>query len=126
MCIRDRFKAAEACERAGNTDKAGSLYAKAAEGGHAGAQCRLGDACEYGQLGLKIDIDMALMWFKKAAGGGDLDAQCRPGDAYKYGKLGLNIDIEMALMWFKKAAEGGEARAKKYSLMPTSMARRAS
>ena len=64
-----QFKAAEACERAGNTDKAGSLYAKAAEGGHAGAQCRLGCAYEYGLLGLKIDIEMALMWHKKAAGG---------------------------------------------------------
>ena len=104
-------KAAEACERAGNTVQAGPLYAKAAEGGHAGAQCRLGDAYEYGQLGLKIDIDMALMWFKKAAGGGDLDAQCRLGDAYEDGQLGLMIDIEMALMWFKKAAEGGNGDA---------------
>ena len=55
------------------------MYAKAAEGGHAGAQCRLGDANEFGQLGLKIDIDMALMWFKEAAKGGDLDAQWRLG-----------------------------------------------
>ena len=56
------------------------MYTKAAEGSHAGAQCR-GDVYEVGQLGSKIDIEMALMWFKKAAEGGDLDAQWRFGDS---------------------------------------------
>jgi TPR repeat protein len=39
-------------------------HRKAADGGHAGAQCRLA-----------IDLQVALMWFKKAAEGGDNDAQ---------------------------------------------------
>ena len=99
-----QFIAAEACERAGNTVQAASLYAKAAEGGHAGAQCRLGGAYEAGQLGSKIDIEMALMWFKKAAEGGDKYAQWRLVEAYEEGELGLQTDMKKALQW-RTAAE---------------------
>ena len=56
-------------------------FKKAAEGGDADAQSRLGNAYEDGLLGPKIDIEMALMWFKKAAEGVDIYAQWRLGKA---------------------------------------------
>ena len=68
----------------------------AANLGHAEAQCRLGDAYEYGQLGLKIDIDMALMWFKKAAEGGNITSQWRLGVAYEDGGLGVVTNFKTA------------------------------
>ena len=40
---------------------------KAAEGGHAGAQVRLGKACEYGELTLATDLEAARTCYRDAA-----------------------------------------------------------
>ena len=90
-------KEAEACELAGNIVQAGALYTTAADNGHARAQWQLGYAYEDGLLGLKIDFEMALIWFKKAAAGGgnvfSRDAQFRLGKAHEFGELTLAIDL---------------------------------
>ena len=79
------------------------MYTTAADNGHARAQWQLGYAYEDGLLGLKIDIEMALIWFKKAAAeGGNVfsrDAQFRLGKAHEFGELTLAIDLEAARTW---------------------------
>ena len=70
-------------------------------------QFRLGQAHEFGEGNVAIDLEVARSCYQDPAEVGDLDAQCRLGFAYVYGSLGLKIDFDMALMWFKKAAEGG-------------------
>ena len=57
----------------------------AADSGHDGAQGRLGEAYENGDLGRAIDLQVALMWFQKAAQGGDSCAQCRLAEAHEGG-----------------------------------------
>ena len=106
------FKTAQACEfDTFDLVRAGTLYNSAAEGGHAGAQLRLAEAYEKGELGQEIDLQLALMWYRKAAEGGDKDAQSRLGDAHWRGQLGLEIDLGAALTWFEKAAKGGQRYA---------------
>ena len=51
------------------------MYTKAANNGHAGAQGRLGDAYENGDLDLLTDKKKALKWHRQAAEGGDGYAQ---------------------------------------------------
>ena len=71
-----QFKTAEACEfDTFDLARARDLYNSAAAGGHAGAQLRLAEAYEKGELGQEIDLQLALMWYRKAAEGGDEDAQ---------------------------------------------------
>ena len=62
--------------------RAGALYNSAAAGGHAGAQRRLGEAYEKGELGQEIDLEAARTWYQNAAEGGNEDAQSRLGDAH--------------------------------------------
>ena len=64
------------------------MYINAAEGGHAGAQWRLGDAYEHGDLDLLTDKDEAFKWYRQAAEGSSAGAQRRLGFAYEIGKLG--------------------------------------
>ena len=50
-------------------------YQKANEGGEHYAQFRLAEAYEKGKtLGLKIDLQLALMWYREAAGRGNARA----------------------------------------------------
>ena len=72
------------------------------------SQRRLGFAYERGRFGLKINIEMALMWFEMAAESVDGYAQLRLAVAYENGELGLVTDEEEALKWYRKAAEGYE------------------
>ena len=51
--------------------RARDLYIEAARGGHAGAQLRLGEAYEKGELGQEIDLEEARTFYQKAAEGGD-------------------------------------------------------
>ena len=72
------------------------------------AQRKLGWAYDDGVYGLKIDMEMALMWLHKAAKGGDGSSQWRLGVAYEGGELSLSLvtEKEEALEWFKAAAGG--------------------
>ena len=72
------------------------------------SQHRLGFTYERGRFGLKINIEMALMWFEMAAVGIGGYAQLRLTEAYEGGELGLVTDKEEALKWYRKAAEDDE------------------
>ena len=67
----------------------------------------------YGYLGLKIDFDMAPMWFKKAAKGGHIISQWWLGVAYEDGDLGVVTNFETARTYFQEAAKGGETDAQR-------------
>ena len=60
-------------------------YRKAAEQGHADAQCNLGIRYTNGQEGLKQDHAEAVCWYRKAAEQGHAKAQYNLGVAYENG-----------------------------------------
>jgi TPR repeat protein len=82
---------------------------KAAAGGCAAAQNRLGDIYYLGQ-GVKQDHALAKQWYGKAAAQGDAGAQYNLGNIYKNGD-GVKRDHAMARQWYEKAAAGGSADA---------------
>ena len=62
------------------------MYRKAADGGDHDAQLVLGEAYEFGNLGLDEDEEIAFEMYRSAADGGDQDAQCKISEAYQLGK----------------------------------------
>ena len=89
--------------------KAVEWFQKAAEQGHAIAQCYLGVCYERGR-GVQQDYTKAVEWFQKAAEQGDAAAQFNLGVCYYYGR-GVQQDYTKAVEWYKKAAEQGDAGA---------------
>ena len=77
-------------------EAARTWYRKAADGGNACAQHRLGWAYENGELDLAIDLEAALTSFQKAAEDCETIAQRRLGFAYEDGDLGVVINFETA------------------------------
>jgi len=80
-------------------------YRKAAEQGHALAQCNLGVMYDKGR-GVKQDHAEAVRWYRKAAEKGHAHAQCNLGGMYASGQ-GVKQDHAEAVRWFRKAAEQG-------------------
>ena len=78
---------------------------KAAEQGHANAQCSLGNCYDFGQ-GVTKDLNEAAKWYRKAAEQGLARAQFCIGLSYKNGE-GVTKDLNEAIKWFRKAAEQG-------------------
>ena len=78
---------------------------KAAEGGDAEAQFRLGRMYADGK-GVKQDYKQAVEWYRKAAEQGLANAQNHMGVMYKNGR-GVTKDNKKAAEWYKKAAEQG-------------------
>jgi TPR repeat protein len=91
--------------------EAARWYRKAADQGHAGAQCNLGFAFYQGQ-GVKQDFVEAARLYRKAADQGFANAQNNLGVAYGNGQ-GAKLDFGEALRWFRKAAAQGHEGAKK-------------
>ena len=88
-------------------------------------QCRLGQAFEFGEGNVAIDLEVACSCYQDSADGGDLDAQCRLGFAYVHGHFGLEMNYVMARMWFNKAAACGHSMSQwrngvAYERAPTS------
>ena len=83
-------------------------FRKAAECGHAAAQCALG-VC-YAEAG---DLTNALHWYMLAAEQGMSDAQYNLGWCYLYGE-GVAADAVESLRWFRLAAEQGDDLAQYY------------
>ena len=89
--------------------KAVEWYRKAAEQGHACAQCNLGQ-CYYNGEGVEQDYVKAVEWYRKAADQGDAQAQCNLGECYHSGR-GVDQGYAKAVEWYRKAAEQGYASA---------------
>jgi hypothetical protein len=84
-------------------------YRKAAEQGHAEAQCNLGVSYSTGE-GAERDLVEAVTWYRKAAKQGLAEAEYSLGWCYDTG-AGAKQDLVEAVAWYRKAAEQGDARA---------------
>jgi TPR repeat protein len=80
-------------------------WRKAAEGGHAYAQYKLGFCKCFGK-GVAKDVEAAAEWYVKAAAQGFANAQVNLGVLYKNG-TGVAQDFKAAAAWFAKAAAQG-------------------
>lgn len=89
------------------------LFQKAAGIGHKFSQFRLGQAYEYGQLGLQIDNRASISWYSKAAAQGEHQAELALSGWYLTGAEGIleHSDME-AYLWARKAASSEPPLAK--------------
>ena len=89
------------------------LFQKAAQKGHKFAQFRLGQAFEYGNLGLPIDNRQSISWYSKAASQGEHQAELALSGWYLTGADGIleHSDTE-AYLWARKAAAAEPPLAK--------------
>ena len=84
-------------------------YRRAAEQGHANAQCNLGWCYDSG-TGVQKDAAEAAKWYRRAAEQGHARAQCNLGVCYGNG-TGVQKDAAEAVRWYRLAAEQGYANA---------------
>lgn len=89
--------------------EAAKWYHKAAERGHARAQCNLGDCYEKGK-GVTQDYQEAVKWYRKASEKNLAVAHCSLGDCYANG-WGLTKDFVEAYKWFHLASSQGYSDA---------------
>lgn len=80
-----------------------------AEQGYPLAECQVGYFYAQG-LGVKRDLDRALLWTRRAAEHGDRDGQFNLGCFYEEGTV-LARDMEQAALWYQRAAHQGHAEA---------------
>ena len=104
--------------------KAAEWLRKAAEQGHAGAQCKLGDCYHYGD-GVAQDLSVAdrqaeaVEWYRKAAGSGSAEALFELGQCYERG-FGIPQDLPVkdrlaaAAEWYTKAVKHGHKGAQDF------------
>ena len=90
-------------------DEATSMWIKAANQGHVGAQYNLGVICSNGH-GVKQDHAEAARWYRAAAGQGHAAAQNNLGYMYERGQ-GVKQDHGEAMHLYQRAAEHGHASA---------------
>ena len=93
----------------GSFEEMADLYRKAAEQGHAEAQCQLGFCYACG-TGVGQDFVEAVKWYRKAAEQGHAGSQYELGRCYFDG-TGVEQDHTEAVRWYRKAAEQGDAAA---------------
>ena len=86
-----------------------ALMRKAAEGGSAQAQYRMGMFCLDGIVVAK-NVPEAVSWMRMAADAGHTPAQCQMGLFYMNG-LGVDRDEDKAVEWLEKAAAKNHAQA---------------
>ena len=87
-----------------------ACFRRAADGGHALAQNKLGYVYEHGSLGVAADASAAAAWYRKAANGGCSEGMYNFAVARQRG-AGVQCDAADALRWFRRAAEAGVANA---------------
>ena len=80
-----------------------------AEQGYPLAECQVGYFYAQG-LGVKRDLDKALLWTRRAAEHGDRDGQFNLGCFYEEGTV-LARDMEQAALWYQRAARQGHTEA---------------
>lgn len=100
----------EGCGVEKSEEEAQALYARAAAGGNAYAQGRLGEMNEAGLGGLKQDLAKAIELYQQAAAAGSAPAQCRLGCLYRDGR-GVRRDEAKAVDLFRQSAAGGNLEA---------------
>ena len=83
-----------------NNEKALVWCRKAAEFGHAGAECHLGS-----MYIKRRDLTEALFWYQKSAEQGNAYAQNELGGMYLRGSLNSKKDVEKSVFWYLKAIE---------------------
>lgn len=89
------------------------LFMQAAKLGYKASQFRLGQAYEYGVLGLDIDNRASISWYSKAAAQGEHQAELALSGWYLTGAEGIleQSDTE-AYLWARKAAQSEPPLAK--------------
>ena len=80
-----------------------------AEQGYPLAECQVGYFYAQG-LGVKRDLDKALLWTRRAAEHGDRDGQFNLGCFYEEGTA-LARSMEQAALWYQRAARQGHTEA---------------
>ncbi|KAI5195274.1 HCP-like protein [Aureobasidium subglaciale] len=81
------------------------MYMQAAKMGHKQSQFRLGQAFEYGSLGLPVDSRNSIAWYSKAAAQGEHNSELALSGWYLTGAEGiLNQSDTEAYLWARKAA----------------------
>ena len=90
-------------------EEAAKWFGKAADQGHAGAQCFLGMFCHGGYGGGDHDKE-AVKWFRRAARQKHVPAQRFLGALYLTG-TGVKKNPREAMKWFRKAALGGDTES---------------
>ena len=89
-------------------------FRRAAEQGHAEAQCELGLRCLYGYgPNVPQDEQRGLFWLHKAAEQGNVDAQECLGQVYEQGEY-VPQDEQQAAVWYRQAAEQGDKSSQYY------------
>lgn len=82
---------------------------RAAEAGHAMAQCALGK-CYADGLGVPADVRVAVEWLRRAAEQGQVEAQRNLGRVFQYGLTGTR-DPREARRWYQMAVAQGDEYA---------------
>jgi TPR repeat protein len=93
--------------------EAGRWLRRAAEKGHAVAQCTVGVILLESPHSTKADRAQGVSWLKKAAYQGDAKAQFLVALSYEEGK-GVEKDLEKAVEWCRKAAAQGLKQAQEH------------
>jgi len=88
--------------------KAFKYFQKAANKGHAEAQCSLGSLYYWGR-GVEQDHKKSFYWFEKSANQGNARGQCSLGFMYHNG-YGIEKNDKQAIYWYEKSANQGNAR----------------
>ena len=105
------YQSARRCLAEKDAEGAAMFYKRAAETGHARAQCSYGK-CLYTGSGTEKDFAEAFRWFKKAADQNLNIAQYNLAVMYLKGVY-VPKDTEEAKKWFRLAAENGHEDAEK-------------
>lgn len=105
------YQSARRCLAEKDNEGAAMFYKRAAEAGHARAQCSYGK-CLYTGSGVAKDAAEAFRWFKKSAEQNLNIAQYNLGVMYLKGSY-VPKDVSEAKRWFKLAAENGHEDAAK-------------
>ena len=103
------LKKVQAAARAGNYQKAASLFKKACDGGDALGCSNLGVMYETG-LGVNQSYTKAASLYKKACDGGNATGCCNLGSLYYKGQ-GVPLNKIKAYQYWMKAAKEGDADA---------------
>lgn len=96
------FAAADKADKEDDMITAGRLYRRAADGGHAEAQARIGIILYRGSAN-----ERALEYYRKSAAQGNANGQYGVGIMYQGGEGGVKQDFDEARKWFALAAQQG-------------------